>query len=177
MLNLKSSLVHDILREVFEAILPQLTRPNGRQLVLATNFSQIYCKDAKKDLIKSPVLATMKSVPEATDPPAKKWGQQIHLEMEGTIHFQVQKATTTNNKKRKKKKKGGGEGAECWNRPFGLDKNKNGKKVVQGSYQRFINQPNHSSPQTGRVLETPRPFGDTMPGWSLFPIVTDALSS
>jgi hypothetical protein len=108
MLNLKSSLVHDILREVFEAILPQLTRPNGRQLVLATNFSQIYCKDAKKDLIKSPVLATMKSVPEATDPPAKKWGQQIHLEMEGTIHFQVQKATTTNNKKKKKKKPPGG---------------------------------------------------------------------
>jgi hypothetical protein len=47
--------------------------------------------------------------------------------------------------------------------------NKNSKKVVQGSHQHFINQPNRSFPQTGRVLETPRPFGDTMPGWSTFP--------
>jgi hypothetical protein len=96
------------------------------------------------------------------------WGQQT----EGR-HDSL-KATTTNKERQKIKKQKKTSSARIdlltWTN------NKNGKKAVQGSYQRFINQPNHSSSQTGRA-KTPRPLGATMPGWSTFPIVTDALST
>jgi hypothetical protein len=94
------------------------------------------------------------------------WGQQT----EGR-HDSL-KATTTNKERQKIKKQKKTSSARIdlltWTN------NKNGKKAVQGSYQRFINQPNHSSPQTGRA-KTPRPFGATMPEQTLFPIITDTL--